>query len=397
MSTSHNALQRAYFRWAEPFYRRLPPEVQAEAHRMDEFLYTTRGGLALWLGLLSAVVGSTAGLVLGVGMPWGLALVCSVGVWLGILIALASAWLTPDRFTGTRLWRGGLFAVLMAFAGAFTGFLVGRLTRKGNLALVFEDLGDKLLIATKQATPILLIGVLALFTLLWGVAQIRRTQAQQQLEQARVVQAQDALARQVAEARLKLLQAQIQPHFIFNTLAALQHWVDTSDARAAPLLRSLTGFLRGSTELMARDDVALGEELGLVRHYLAIMQARLGDRLQAELSSGPEADVWRLPPGLLLTLVENALEHGVGPALQPVQVQVRARVQDGRLSVTVQDSGPGLSPGWQEGVGLANARERLQHCFGDRASLLVESAEPGVRATLTVAAARLTQEVGHVG
>lgn len=75
MSTSHNALQRAYFRWAEPFYRRLPPESQDEARRMDEFLYTTRGGLALWLGWLSAVAGSAAGLVLGVGMPWGLALV----------------------------------------------------------------------------------------------------------------------------------------------------------------------------------------------------------------------------------------------------------------------------------------------------------------------------------
>ena len=397
MSSSHNALQRAYFRWAEPFYRRLPPEAQAEARRMDEFLYTTRGGLALWLGWLSAVAGSTAGLVLGVGMPWGLALVCSVGVWLGILIALGSAWLVPDKFTGTRLWRGGLLAVVMAFAGAFTGFLVGRLTRKGNLALAFEDLGDKLVIAAKQATPILLIGVVALFALLWGVAQIRRSQAQHQLEQARVVQAQDTLARQMAEARLKLLQAQIQPHFIFNTLAALQHWVDTSDARAAPLLRSLTGFLRGSTELMARDEVALAEELGLVRHYLAIMQARLGERIQTEMSSTPEADGWHLPPGLLLTLVENALEHGVGPALQAVQVRVAAAVQDGHLTVTVQDTGPGLSPGWQEGVGLANARERLQHRFGSQARLRVEAAEPGVCATLTVAAARSTQEVAHVG
>ncbi|TDM08175.1 MAG: hypothetical protein C4K60_01350 [Ideonella sp. MAG2] len=397
MSTSLNALQRAYFRWAEPYYLRLPLELQAEARRMDEFLYTTRGGLALWLGWLSAVAGSTAGLVFGVGMPWGLALVCSVGVWLGILIALGSAWLVPDKFTGTRLWRGGVFAVLMAFAGAFTGFLVGRLTRKGNLALAFEDLGDKLTVAAKQATPILLIGVMALFALLWGVAQIRRAQAQQQLEQARVVQAQDTLARQMAEARLKLLQAQIQPHFIFNTLAALQHWVDTSDARAAPLLRSLTGFLRGSTELMARDEVALAEELGLVRHYLAIMQARLGDRLQVEMSRSPEADEWHLPPGLLLTLVENALEHGVGPALQAVQVRVAAAVQDGHLTVTVQDTGPGLSPGWQEGVGLANARERLQHRFGGQASLRVEAAAPGVRATLTVVAARSTQEVAHVG
>jgi LytS/YehU family sensor histidine kinase len=243
----------------------------------------------------------------------------------------------------------------------------------------------------------LLIGVVALFALLWGVAQIRRSQAQHQLEQARVVQAQDTLARQMAEARLKLLQAQIQPHFIFNTLAALQHWVDTSDARAAPLLRSLTGFLRGSTELMARDEVALAEELGLVRHYLAIMQARLGERLQTEMSSTPEADGWNLPPGLLLTLVENALEHGVGPALQAVRVHVAAAVQDGHLTVTVQDTGPGLSPGWQEGVGLANARERLQHRFGDQARLRVEAAEPGVRATLTVDAARSTQEVAHVG
>lgn len=397
MSSSHNALQRAYFRWAEPYYLRLPLELRAEARRMDEFLYTTRGGLALWLGWLSAVACSMAGLVWGVGMPWGLALVCSVGVWLGILIALGSAWLVPDKFTGTRLWRGGLLAVLMAFAGAFTGFLVGRLTRKGNLALAFEDLGDKLTVAAKQATPILLIGVVALFALLWGVAQIRRAQAQQQLEQAREVQAQDTLARQMAEARLKLLQAQIQPHFIFNTLAALQHWVDTGDERAAPLLRSLTGFLRGSTELMARDEVALAEELGLVRHYLAIMQARLGDRLQIEMSSSPEAHEWHLPPGLLLTLVENALEHGVGPALQAVQVRVAAAVQDGHLTLTVQDTGPGLSPDWQEGVGLANARERLQHRFGSHARLRVEAAEPGVRATLTVAAARSTQEVAHVG
>ncbi|MFD2454170.1 hypothetical protein [Ideonella paludis] len=106
MSTSHNALQRAYFRWAEPHYLRLPLELRAEARRMDEFLYTTRGGLALWLGWFAAVAGSMAGLVYGVGMPWGLALVCSVGVWLGILIALGSAWLMPDKFTGTRLWRG---------------------------------------------------------------------------------------------------------------------------------------------------------------------------------------------------------------------------------------------------------------------------------------------------
>ena len=352
-----NRLQRAYFRWAEPHYLRLPPESRADARRMDEFLYSRRG-LFLWLGWLSAVGASAAGLVQS-GVPWALALVCSLVVWSGILIALASAWLMPDKFTGTRLWRGGLVAVLMGFCGLLTGFVVGRVARAGFQG--WDSLAERMVQAARQATPVLLIGVFAMFALLWGVAQIRRQQAQSQLKQARAAQAQDALARQMAEARLKLLQAQIQPHFIFNTLAALQHWVDSGDERAGPLLRTLTKFLRGSTEMLGQAETTLAAEGETVGQYLAIMQARLGGRLRYELSLAPEAAAIRLPPGLLLTLVENAVEHGIAQSLSGGLVQVRAQRQGVRVQVSVADDGAGLAPDWVEGVGLANCRERLRH------------------------------------
>ena len=151
-------------------------------------------------------------------------------------------------------------------------------------------------------------------------------------------------------------------------LAALQHWVDVGDARAAPLLRALTGFLRGSTELMLRDGVTLAQECALVRHYLAIMQSRLGQRL---------------PPGLLVTLVENAVEHGIEPQLHGGEVQVIARHLDtanGVFELRVLDDGAGLAAGLgggAEGVGPINSRERLRHQFGTRAELLVRPRADG--------------------
>lgn len=366
-----NRLQRAYFRWAEPYYLRLPPESRTDARRMDEFLYSRRG-LWLWLGWCCAVVASAAGLVQS-RMPWGLALVCSAVVWGGILIAVASAWLMPDKFSGSRLWRGGLVATAMGFAGLLTGFVIGRVARTGTLAL--DSLGERLWQAARLATPILLVGVLALFALLWGVAQARRRQALMELRQARAEQARDALARQMAEARLKLLQAQIQPHFIFNTLAALQHWVDSGDPRAGPLLRTLTQFLRGSTEMLGQAQTTLAAEGATVAQYLAIMQARLGERLRFELDLAAPVASLRLPPGLLLTLVENAVEHGIAPSLGGGRVRVSSRPQGSRVLVSVQDDGAGLAPDWADGVGLANCRERLRH-HGDGSGQLHLRARP---------------------
>jgi len=181
-----------------------------------------------------------------------------------------------------------------------------------------------------------------------------------------------------AAMQTQLLQAQIQPHFLFNSLAALDHWVSSGDARATPLLRSLTGYLRATLPLFNRDQLTLGEELAAVREYLAVMQARVGERLRVEIEIEPGLEEQRLPPALLLTLVENAIEHGVMPKLGAACVRIEARLVDGMAELSVSDDGPGLaaaaaaqssSGAGHRGVGLANSRERLAQAFGAEASL----------------------------
>ncbi|HSI60268.1 MAG TPA: histidine kinase, partial [Ideonella sp.] len=301
---------------------------------------------------------------------------CSALVWLGIPLVMFVAWLQPERFTPRRLLRNAVLLVGGAYAGALSGFMVGRVARQGGLAT--ETLGESLWEAGRRATPFLLMAVFAILLMLWGVAQLKRHQTQRELAELQRVQEREAVARQLAEAQLRVLQAQIQPHFIFNTLAALQHWVDTADARAPALLRSLTGFLRASTELLGRERVPLGDEAAMVRHYLDIQRARIGERLAAAVEIAPDCAALPLPPGLLLTLVENAVEHGIAPALAGGRVWVRASCDEQALRIVVEDDGVGLpSPVPPEGVGLRNSRERLAALFGPRAELSLQARAGG--------------------
>jgi LytS/YehU family sensor histidine kinase len=219
----------------------------------------------------------------------------------------------------------------------------------------------------------------------WAMARLRRRRLEREVTELRLAQERDASAREVAEARLRLLQAQVHPHFVFNTLAAVQHWVDQGDARAAPLLRALTAFLRGSTEMLGRERTTLGEEAAMVGHYLAIMQARLGQRLRSHVEVPSGLAATELPPGLLLTLVENALEHGIEPALAGGTVTVLAELDESgsTVRVRVRDDGLGLPASWQEGVGLSNCRQRLVHHFGSSARLDVHAREPGTEAVMS--------------
>lgn len=182
----------------------------------------------------------------------------------------------------------------------------------------------------------------------------------------------DERDRAIAMAR-QLATAQIQPHFLFNSLASLQHWVDSGDDRAAPMLRALTGYLRATLPMFNRDSLALCEELAAVERYLEVMQARLGERLCVAMDVEPAALQQQLPPGLLLTLVENAIEHGVLPSLHGAELRVQARCltsdKSGRILIEVRDSGAGLPAQPQDGVGLTNSRARLAQAFGDKARL----------------------------
>jgi LytS/YehU family sensor histidine kinase len=191
---------------------------------------------------------------------------------------------------------------------------------------------------------------------------------------------------QAISMALQLATAQVQPHFLFNSLASLQHWVSTGDARAAALLTELTAYLRATLPLFERRSLSLAQELEAVRHYLAVLQLRFGERLRSEVQAAPETLQASLPPGVLLTLVENAVEHGLAPKLQGGEVRVLAQVTaDGRISVTVCDDGVGLpapdpgpaDPNSTRGVGLRNTRTRLQQLHGAAAELSLHNQASG--------------------
>lgn len=373
-----NRFQRAYARWAAPHYARMEPGVREQAELMDRFLYSRRG-LGVWLGIAGSVAGTTAGLRFG-GMPWALALLVALFIWVGLPVSLLAAWLMPNRFASSTLRRKLPLILVLSLAGGLLGFVVGHVVKHGSLDAM------TLLGALWRGAPVLLPAALAgaagVLFLTWGVAQTRRQMLERTVERERLARERDTAARHAAEARLKLLQAQIQPHFIFNTLAALQHWVDVGDPRAPALLRTLTAFLRGSTELLGRDTVTLGAECEAVGQYLQIMQARLGERLRSEVAVDPACTGRTLPPGLLLTLVENAIEHGIAPSLDGGTVQVQVRCDAQGTTVTVRDDGAGLAPGWQDGTGLANCRERLRHHGDGRGTLALQALDRGTEAVL---------------
>ncbi|MBT9501471.1 MAG: histidine kinase [Burkholderiaceae bacterium] len=366
-----NRFQRWYFNWAESYYQKLPVEQQEQARAIDRFLYSRRG-MGAWLGALGAATGCTLGL-LAANMPPAWAILVSLLLVLVLTLGTAAAFLLPARLPSIgRVLRGGV-RLMIVFGVLGVGlFVLSRL-----LGPEPQALGPLLLSAVVLVLPVVAGLCLAGGTAYLVVTVVRREQLQKALSSALLQQERDAAAREAAEAKLKLLQAQVQPHFIFNTLSAVQHWVDTGDARASPLLRSLTAFLRSSAELLERPLVPLGEELELARSYLQIMSARLGERLRFELDIEPDCLQQQLPPGLLLTLVENALEHGIAPSLSGGRVDIRARgLAGGGFELQVVDDGVGLQPGWQDGMGLANSRLRLRHQFGERASLSLTMPQP---------------------
>jgi len=182
---------------------------------------------------------------------------------------------------------------------------------------------------------------------------------------------------QAIEMARRLTAAQLEPHFLFNTLASLQHWVQTKDDRAAPLLSALTGYLRATLPMFKRPLLALADELLAVERYLQVMQARMGSRLTWHIHIDPALHTLQLPPGVLLTLVENAVMHGLEPQLAGGEVHIRGTRQVQQALIEVSDNGAGPPAELHEGVGLSNIRQRLQLTSGPTAALELGAAPGG--------------------
>ncbi len=195
----------------------------------------------------------------------------------------------------------------------------------------------------------------------------------------------EKIERGAAEARLKLLQAQIEPHFLFNTLANLHTLIDADPARAQAMLEHLNDYLRATLDAARRDSGTLGEEFALLRGYLEVLKIRMGSRLEFSLKLPDQLATTSLPPMLLQPLVENGVKHGLEPKIEGGRVDVSAFSEEGFLVIQVADTGLGNGSTKGSGIGVQHVTDRLAAAYGASASLHLEkNSSGGTTATIRI-------------
>ncbi|MDH0864888.1 histidine kinase [Mitsuaria sp. GD03876] len=276
--------------------------------------------------------------------------------------------------------------------GVAVGALVGALLRYkvANFGAPEEPLNWDWLLST-TALWLVLGGFFA--ALLHGVREERSAQARL----AELARQHDHLQAQQLEAQFSALNAQIEPHFLFNTLANVKRLYETAPERGRDMMTSLIAYLRAALPSMRQGMSTLGQELELARSYLTILQMRMGERLRFDIEADAALFATPLPPMVLPTLVENAIKHGLSPLPEGGRIDISARREpDGAgLLLEVRDTGQGFAASGGSGVGLANTRARLMAMFGRDAWLELEAAEPrGVVARVRVPLAGASRGVG---
>jgi len=233
----------------------------------------------------------------------------------------------------------------------------------------------------------MLLGVAILFAPWIAIGTILRQRDAFAREQALEFELQRSeFERRESDARLRLLQAQVEPHFLFNTLANVQALVDSGSPQASKVLNSLIAYLRAAVPRMHSQTTTLENEVDLARSYLELMQMRMPDRLQYAIHMEPGAAGLQCPPMTLLTLVENSVRHGIDPSEAGGRIDADIWIRDDRCLVRVKDTGVGLKTVSRGlGTGLSTLRERLKLAFGGDAQLaLTEIAPHGVCAELSI-------------
>ena len=287
-------------------------------------------------------------------------LAVAMGIWIGII---ANDWIEAyhrhimDGYLGRTMDVPGIGRIVSIIAG----FSIRTLT----LVLVFAG------------------GGLAIFYYLTEPRRLTNFAALRDLDTMRA-------HRDAADMRLAILQAQVEPHFLFNTLASVRSLIASEPERAAQTVDALSDYLRATLPRLREtgiEDATLDRQIDICTRYLDLMNVRMAGRIRVTVSAPAETRALPFPPLILLTLVENAVTHGIEPKPGPGAIIIRARLLGDDLEVAVEDDGAGLEPGAVQGVGLANVRAHLRNRFGDRASLEIEGRpEGGACATIRIRA-----------
>jgi hypothetical protein len=219
------------------------------------------------------------------------------------------------------------------------------------------------------------------------IAYAGRVKAEAKAAEAQEMAEAESLKRQVVEARMAAMQAQVEPHFLFNTLASIDHLIEVDPPRASRMQKNLIALLRASMPAMRESAANLGRELQVVRPYLEILKVRMEDRLRAEINVAEGLYSADFPPMMLQSLVENAIKHGLEPKPEGGALRVEAEVAHGKLVVTVADTGVGFGRAATAGTGtgLNSIRERLKLLYGPQAELRIAGNSPtGTRVSVVV-------------
>ena len=283
---------------------------------------------------------------------------------LGLLAVALGTALLPERASGRVRWLT-MFGLLVIASAVSAGV---RLSMSRYPMMSTREVAGWLADVVVLWTTLGLLG--------YGlVGSIRRQEgARRRLGQQ--IAEQNTLSAAALEARLTVLQAQIEPHFLFNTLANVRRLCEVDPQRGQRMLGSLLDYLRAALPAMRRSSTALAEEFELVRAYLCVLQQRMGERLHFRIELSPRLADASIPPLILPTLVENAIRHGLAPLPEGGTITVKAAQDGGQVVVSVADDGAGFQAASGSGVGLANTRARLSALYGSAAGLTLRSNNP---------------------
>jgi hypothetical protein len=339
-----------------------------------------------WAGFLRALTPRAIGLTMALSLLGAIVLNPMFGISFAVLLGrtLFVGFITLIAGTAAGQWRQRfvprwvLQSLALVFAAPIATLLVYLLATGGDLWAFVNHEGRVQGFVLISGTSLIVALVLAL-----GALERQRDSEARAMSLQLALQ-RSQLDRHAADVRLAVLTAQVEPHFLFNTLANIQALVETGSPRAAAVLASLIAYLKATMPRLDDGDVQLGREIALVRSYLELMQLRMPDRLRFQVECEPQLTAWPCPPMLLLTLVENAVRHGIDPSETGGLIEVRATRattrEPGRESdvvhLMVRDDGVGMGESAVPGTGLKNVRERLTAFYGAAARLELTEIEP---------------------